>query len=714
MSDEMPSWRALASAASRSIKSYVSQRDFKRAFPVTRDVRADGDRFSRVQSWGQWAGQKLRRGSQNDGSAIERVSLFPGWATREYHHVQDNTAKDGTPFDVEVFVSGFASRSSGLGFGSRSGRAFLRIAKGYAALPKLAPVGVPVIRNATDSRAVEDSNLYFPDEMDEGAIAEQLDNEVRDLDPLEEDGASSTAAGLAEPMSFSYTGGSRNHPLNSPASPNSIPRPKTPARFLTADLQRWHANLEARLYPFWSSALSARTIRVSLYTMDPTVFESDNQAACSNAAEDGIERRPIAIRDVLTAPDGFFQIKFNIPWDTMCTHPGALEIAFGDAALEYNLFILAELFPPISSTPSAHTTVQPPRYFPYPSATTSLSVPLTYSSVRVLSDIDDTVKLSNMLCGARTVFRNVFVKDLRDSVVPGMGDWYMRLWNRGVRFHYVSNGPFELLPVLNDFFQLSHLPQGSIKLRSYAGRSLFSGLLSAPSVRKRAGVIDILDSFATSRFMLVGDSGEQDLELYANIAKERPDQILAIFIRDANPSQDSEVAEGGLKPLDDPTGVGIWRRDSDSDSRSFSSPARRPLSKYRVRSPVRSLSEMPVRFSVHKPMRTYSADVLAPLNKTASGYFSPSLQCASPVSEEPRPLESPSVTPPISRRGSPNYESQSSRGQILMSDSEKRRYDLQIRVYRARLEVPRHIPLRVFRQPEECVEAAAMLDRLQL
>lgn len=56
---------------------------------------------------------------------------------------------------------------------------------------------------------------------------------------------------------------------------------------------------------------------------------------------------------------------------------------------------------------------------------------------------------------------------------------------------------------------------GSIKLKSYAGRSLFNDLLSAPAARKRAGVVDILDSFPDSQFFLIGDTGEQDLELYA-------------------------------------------------------------------------------------------------------------------------------------------------------------------------------------------------------
>ncbi len=78
-----------------------------------------------------------------------------------------------------------------------------------------------------------------------------------------------------------------------------------------------------------------------------------------------------------------------------------------------------------------------------------------------------------------------------------------------------SNGPFELLPILGDFLTIARLPPGSIKLRSYAGRSLFSGLLSAPAARKRAAIQDVLDAFPHSRFILVGDTGEQDMELYA-------------------------------------------------------------------------------------------------------------------------------------------------------------------------------------------------------
>jgi hypothetical protein len=46
----------------------------------------------------------------------------------------------------------------------------------------------------------------------------------------------------------------------------------------------------------------------------------------------------------------------------------------------------------------------------------------------------------------------------------------------------------------------------------------------------------VLDSFPKAKFVLIGDSGEQDLELYVAIAKERPEQVLSILIRDVTSS----------------------------------------------------------------------------------------------------------------------------------------------------------------------------------
>lgn len=81
--------------------------------------------------------------------------------------------------------------------------------------------------------------------------------------------------------------------------------------------------------------------------------------------------------------------------------------------------------------------------------------------------------------------------------------------------------------------------------------------------------------------------------------------------------------------------------------------------------------------------------------------------------QQPKPTPPPSISAtsfysqPTNSSSSHAFNSK----QASLSDAEKRRAQLQSRVYRARIQMPRHIPLRVFRQPVECVEAQEILDR---
>ncbi len=152
MSEDMPpsSWRSLASAAGRSLKGYVAQqRELKQSYPSWRGTPPqDSDATPKKQSWGQWAGQKLRRGSQSEYDVSgDRITIFPGWATRRYREPQRD-GQDGVfdainfllscagsygradaQFDIDVFVSGYTCKLTGVGFNTKAGRAFLRLAK---------------------------------------------------------------------------------------------------------------------------------------------------------------------------------------------------------------------------------------------------------------------------------------------------------------------------------------------------------------------------------------------------------------------------------------------------------------------------------------------------------------------------------------------------------------------------------------------------------
>lgn len=191
------------------------------------------------------------------------------------------------------------------------------------------------------------------------------------------------------------------------------------------ELLRLHTNLSERLQPFWSRSLPNRRIRLSLYSTVPHLSEYIPDEPVDDPA-----KKPIFTQEVDTDQQGSFEARLHIPWDSICVHPGALQIAFGDPQEEYQLYVQAEMVPRDTLSAKISSLYEPaPR--------TVLPVPVTHSRVRLISDIDDTIKLSNILGGARTIFRNVFVKHLEELVIKGMGDWYTNMWSRGVRFHYV-------------------------------------------------------------------------------------------------------------------------------------------------------------------------------------------------------------------------------------------------------------------------------------
>jgi ribosomal protein L30/L7E len=247
---------------------------------------------------------------------------------------------------------------------------------------------------------------------------------------------------LARLRHFSSSGTDSTPTPSRPSSPSphstpdlSSARPlKTPSNGANGvDIMRWHANLEARLRPFWSGVLSNRTLRFSVrpYFEAGPMFPSPSELA--------LLEEPLAENSTITDANGAFKIRLIVPWNTL--QPRGAPISSVNTDYEHAWAVTAELMPlPPSRPPTPYESYPSGTPSPLtftPTAITTERVTLTHSPIRVISDIDDTVKLSGVTRGARAVFHNVFVKDLAENVIPGMGEWYSEMWRRGVRFHYV-------------------------------------------------------------------------------------------------------------------------------------------------------------------------------------------------------------------------------------------------------------------------------------
>lgn len=161
--------------------------------------------------------------------------------------------------------------------------------------------------------------------------------------------------------------------------------------------------------------------------------------------------------------------------------------------------------------------------------------------VGIISDIDDTILMTGATSKVR-LLRNVFLSNYKtQGAVDGMSDIY-----RAIHYgpegdgydatHYVSSSPDNLYSRINMFLDYRKFPSGSIDLKNIGLRKGSDSLFDHEKY-KHGRIKRIFETYPKRRFVLFGDSGEHDPEIYRRIAREHADQIMAIYIH--NVTQDN-------------------------------------------------------------------------------------------------------------------------------------------------------------------------------
>jgi phosphatidate phosphatase APP1 len=162
------------------------------------------------------------------------------------------------------------------------------------------------------------------------------------------------------------------------------------------------------------------------------------------------------------------------------------------------------------------------------------------TGLSIISDIDDTIKHSQV-GDHEAVLANTFLYEFKP--VPGMPELYHECAQKGVVFHYVSGSPWQLYLPLSDFLVAEGLPLGSFDLKHFRLKdpSTLADLLQSQEATKLPAIERVMTAFRERQFILIGDSGEQDPEIYAKVAREHGEQVVAIFIRNVT-SEDIDGA----------------------------------------------------------------------------------------------------------------------------------------------------------------------------
>lgn len=180
----------------------------------------------------------------------------------------------------------------------------------------------------------------------------------------------------------------------------------------------------------------------------------------------------------------------------------------------------------------------------------------------VICDVDDTVMVTALPRPFVAAWNSFVLNEHARQPVPGMAVLLERLArdNPGAPVLYLSTGAWNVAPTLVRFQRRHLFPFGAMLLTDWGpthDRWFRSGM-----AHKQANLRRLADEFPQIDWLLIGDDGQRDDEIYTEFTIEHPDQVAAVAIRRLTPAE--AVLAGGRTAVDDHSAAGVpWVTGDD-------------------------------------------------------------------------------------------------------------------------------------------------------
>ncbi|MFC8796143.1 App1 family protein [Promicromonospora sp. NPDC057138] len=197
-------------------------------------------------------------------------------------------------------------------------------------------------------------------------------------------------------------------------------------------------------------------------------------------------------------------------------------------------------------------------------ADTSLLVLGERTRFGVISDIDDTTMVTAVPRPLLAAW-NTFVRHSSTRrAVPGMPELYRTLEEAhpDAAFFYLSTGAWNTAGTLRAFLSRHDYPRGPLLLTDW-GPTL-TGWFRSGQAHKEVSLEHLMSWFPHVRWVLFGDDGQHDVEIYGRAVRRRPDRVRAVGIRRLSggeqvlagnvPAGGSTADEPGVSPVPTVTG----------------------------------------------------------------------------------------------------------------------------------------------------------------
>ncbi len=166
----------------------------------------------------------------------------------------------------------------------------------------------------------------------------------------------------------------------------------------------------------------------------------------------------------------------------------------------------------------------------------AILLPSANVSFGVISDIDDTILHTGVASTLKwQVLYNTFFKAAGNRIaLKGAAEFY-HLLHKGKTgaevnpIFYVSHSPWNLYRYINYFLKKNNFPKGPIVLRNFP--RLFRKKNTSELPEKHQEILNLLEKHTNLKFILIGDSGEHDPDIYLEIVQQYPERIRAIYLR---------------------------------------------------------------------------------------------------------------------------------------------------------------------------------------
>ena len=184
----------------------------------------------------------------------------------------------------------------------------------------------------------------------------------------------------------------------------------------------------------------------------------------------------------------------------------------------------------------------PPLSGTAPVAHAPIHVPSQHARFGVISDIDDTVLQSHVTSRWRMLATLARGNAHSRKPFAGVAALYRALQagiggpggDEGNPLFYVSSSPWNLHAMLTEFLRVQGLPPGPLMLKDFGDHTLFGA--SDHGSHKLARIEEVFATYPALPFVLIGDSGEQDPEIYAEVVHRHPGRVRAVYIRSVDSS----------------------------------------------------------------------------------------------------------------------------------------------------------------------------------